>query len=80
VRPQQRPSGEGPERQRTNRIEERHTQVGYLMTAHFTTRTHRRVGDAICPFELLTSVERTAYRFAGSDRAYVVPSPTHLAS
>jgi hypothetical protein len=30
--------------------------------------------------ELLTSVGRTAYRFARSDRAYVVPSPTHLAS
>jgi hypothetical protein len=38
------------------------------------------ISDAICPFELLTSVERTAYRFAGNDRAYVVPSPTHLVS
>jgi hypothetical protein len=45
------------------------------------TRTHRgELRCDLCPFELVTSVERTAYRFAGSDRAYVVPSPTHLAS
>jgi hypothetical protein len=48
------------------------------MTAHFDADP-RQGCDAICPFEL-TSVERAAYRFAGSDRAYVVPSPTHLAS